>query len=133
MKMFAEVIVDVSNSEVDRVFDYIIPSNLKQQIGVGVKVAVPFGNRFIEGFVIALKDESSLEADKLKEIKSVKTDFVISKELIELCFYLKNNFYLKMIDCIRLCVPTVIRQEKVRHKILQNATITKDEKLIEEF
>ena len=39
--MLAEVIVDIQNSEVDKVFDYGIPVNLPVQIGD--RVLVPFG------------------------------------------------------------------------------------------
>ena len=49
--MVAEVIVDVLSSEVDRVFDYSIPSSLSF-ITPGFRVLVPFGNRKIEGYVV---------------------------------------------------------------------------------
>ncbi|MDD4211748.1 MAG: hypothetical protein PHC46_05165, partial [Clostridia bacterium] len=45
--MIAEVIVDVKASEVDKIFDYNLPSHLKVQ--VGSRVFVPFGTRRIEG------------------------------------------------------------------------------------
>ena len=66
VKLFAEVIVDILNSETDKVFDYIIPDNLN--IKEGTRVLVPFGNRKNEGYVIKIKDSSSLTSDKLKEI-----------------------------------------------------------------
>ena len=50
--MIAKVIVDISNSEVDKIFDYIIPSDF--ELEVGTRVLVPFGNRSIEGFCITL-------------------------------------------------------------------------------
>ena len=53
--MIAEVIVDVANSEVDKIFDYIaIPD-----VSIGDRVLVPFGRRTIEGYVINLKDKSN--------------------------------------------------------------------------
>ena len=61
--MIAEVIVDVANSEVDKIFDYIaIPD-----VSIGDRVLVPFGRRTIEGYVINLKDKSDLPKDKLEE------------------------------------------------------------------
>lgn len=46
--MIYKVIVDISNSEVDRVFDY--RSNFP--LSPGDRVLVPFGKRKIEGYVI---------------------------------------------------------------------------------
>ena len=66
--MIAEVIVDISNGEVDRVFDYNVPSALV--LKRGMRVSVPFGRRNIEGYVMKLKESSDLPADKLKSIYS---------------------------------------------------------------
>ncbi|MBR2480288.1 MAG: hypothetical protein IKB56_03165, partial [Clostridia bacterium] len=43
--MFYEVIVDISNSEIDKVFDYHAPFSVE----VGHRVLVPFGRRQVEG------------------------------------------------------------------------------------
>ena len=64
--MIAEVIVDISNSEVDRIFDYLAAHDIRP----GCRVLVPFGRKQIEGIVIALK-ETSEHLDKLKPIISV--------------------------------------------------------------
>ena len=65
--MIAEVIVDVMSSEVDRVFDYEIPSSLSD-ITKGYRVGVPFGNRKIEGYVVNIKRSTDCPKDKLKSI-----------------------------------------------------------------
>ena len=44
--MIAKVIVDISNSEVDKIFDYLIPSNF--ELTVGDRVLVPFGSRSVD-------------------------------------------------------------------------------------
>ena len=51
--MFAEVIVDIAHTAVDRRFTYRIPEGLP--VSVGHHVLVPFGqgNRTKEGFVVA--------------------------------------------------------------------------------
>ena len=56
--MFVEVIVDILNSEVDRIFDYEISTPTK----VGTRVLVPFGKRNIEGYVLKTKEKSILDA-----------------------------------------------------------------------
>lgn len=115
---YAEVIVDIQNSNVDKIFDYI----LKADIEVGTRVIVPFGNRKIEGYIVKIKDETLLEKDKLKEIIEPVDDFaVINKERIELLWFMKEKYNLKLIDVLRLFLPAELRSGKVKaltHKML---------------
>ena len=55
--MFARVIVDIANSNVDRLFTYRIPEEL--DVREGHRVLVPFGrgNKPVEAFVIELCGE----------------------------------------------------------------------------
>ena len=53
--MVAEVIVDISNSEVDRIFDYEIDSSLS--LRAGFRVLVPFGRMTVEGYITSLSYE----------------------------------------------------------------------------
>ena len=50
--MFAKIIVDIASSNVDKIFDYKLNENLP----VGTRVMVPFGNRKMEGYIIALSE-----------------------------------------------------------------------------
>ena len=123
--MIAEVIVDVMSSEVDRVFDYMIPSSLVD-ITVGYRVLVPFGNRKIEGYIVGLKETTDCPADKLKSIIDKLDDYpVIIPELIELMHYMKSTLYLRLIDGIRLAVPTQIRSN-VKDKVTRIITLNYD-------
>lgn len=63
--MIAEVIVDVPAKQTDRPFDYVIPQSLETVIQIGMRVVVPFGPRRIQGFVIGIKPQSTL--NKLKK------------------------------------------------------------------
>lgn len=60
-KLYAEVIVDISNVEVDRIFDYCFYDD---KYCLGQRVIVPFGNRKIEGYIIAIKEDSEFQQDK---------------------------------------------------------------------
>ncbi len=113
--MVAEVVVDISNSEVDKVFDYLIPNDL--DIKVGMRVAVNFAGRKIEGFVMKIKEHSDF--DKLKEISSVLDDEVlIVPELMEMIGFLRSRYHLRYADILRLYVPSALRSGKVAPKIL---------------
>lgn len=115
--MIAEVIVDVMASEVDRVFDYILPSD--QNIVIGDRVSVPFGSRQIDGFVINIKQTSNYDASKLKQIiKKKDAQPLLSENEIKLCFFMKQKFFLRLADTIRLFLPPVVRNGKVKQKLV---------------
>ena len=110
--MYAEVIVDISASTVDKIFDYDISAF---NITEGYRVIVPFGKFKVEGFVVRVKDSSSCPKDKIKSIISVIDDFpCITKEMINLMHYMAALYHLKYIDVIRLFIPAEMRAGKVK-------------------
>lgn len=124
--MIAEVIVDVLSSEVDKVFDYLIPENLN--VCIGARVSVPFGNRKIDGYVLNKKDQTLLNADKIKSIFKVYADIpLIKPELISLCYKMKDIFHLRLIDGIRCVLPSQVRDGKIAHIEKKNITLNEDE------
>ena len=74
--MIAEVIVDITHSEVDKVFDYNI-GNLS--VDLGYRVSVPFGNRKIEGIALWVKN---LDAEA-KAYKEEKDSFAQKQKVAE--------------------------------------------------
>ena len=102
--MIAQVIVDISNSEVDRVFDYSIDDfpDAKE----GFRVMVPFGRMNIEGYIVQLKDRTDCPPEKLKKIASVLDPYpVINEELMQVCRFMVDKYHLRMVDVLRLCLP----------------------------
>ena len=115
--MIAKVIVDIKNSEVDKVFEYIIPDSLDVQNGSFVRV--PFGPRTIEGFVISTSEESEYDADKLKPIKELLSDVpLIKEELLHLMDYMTERYHLRKVDVLRLFLPSELRNGKVKAKYI---------------
>ena len=43
-RLYADIIVDISQEKLDRTFQYEIPEHLQDDIQIGTKVRVPFGN-----------------------------------------------------------------------------------------
>ena len=101
--MILEVIVDLSNSEVDRTFDYE-----GDDMPIGSRVSVEFGKKRLIGFVIGKKEVS--DYDRLKEAKYLDTP--ISSEQLELMHYLRQSYHLRYIDVLRLFVPAKLREER---------------------
>lgn len=123
--MIAQVVVDVQSSWLDTLFDYIVPDGL--DVKVGVRVAVPFGNRRVVGFVLSISDTSSYPVEKLKCIdKVIDSQPILSEKMIRLCFFMKKTFYLRLIDVISLILPTFIRSGEVREKSINMVRLNVD-------
>lgn len=106
--MIYRVIVDISNSEIDRVFDY----SSSFEVETGSRVSVPFGNRVIEGFVVGTKPTTDV---KTKDILKKLDEFTpIIPEMLALTEHLKKNNNLRYVDCLRLCIPSKLRGGKVK-------------------
>ena len=121
--MIFEVIVDISNSEVDRVFDYIGDESVK----VGSRVSVPFGKRNIEGFVINKKEQSNVDETKLKKISKVLDDFVtINDEMLSLMRFMVSELHIRLIDALRFFLPSQMRGGRIESLKIKVAYINKD-------
>ena len=93
MPITADVIVDVPTMQTDQPFTYLVPSEVETAIQVGMRVEVPFGNgnRHVQGFVVGLRVQDSIEQKNLKAIVQV-LDLapVVNQELLQLADYLEK-------------------------------------------
>lgn len=110
--MIAKVIVDISNSETNRLFDYSIPSNF--DLSVGDRVLVPFGNRSVEGFCIKISEFSEGDFSLKDIIKKLDDKPLIKPEMLSLADFMTRKFYLRYSDVLRLFIPAKVMRNKVR-------------------
>ncbi len=103
--MIAEVIIDISNSNVDRVYDYYA----EEWVTVGSRVFVPFGRRKIEGIVIALKNTTNHKGELKSIIRPLDSYEAVVPELIDLMWYMKSKYNLRLADILHLFIPSVMR------------------------
>ena len=110
--MIAEVIVDISTSEIDKIFDYIVPPDLALQVGDRVKV--PFGRQHTEGFIVRMKDKADT-THPLKPITAKLDPFTpILPEMIDLMWRMCRENNLRLVDVLRLFIPAMMRGGRVR-------------------
>ena len=69
--MIAEVIISSNAKDLNRIFDYNVPAEMRGTIRVGSKVLVPFGamKKYQEGFVIGLKEKSEYKIKNIAKIE----------------------------------------------------------------
>ena len=78
MEQYADVIIDLSVKNVDRIFQYRIPDHLRDLVKPGVQVNIPFGkgNTERKGIVVGLSKETDYDPQKMKELLDVETGVV---------------------------------------------------------
>lgn len=108
--MIASILVDVKAKEVDRTFDYLVPTNLEQVIEIGQRVKVPFGPRFIMGYVLGLKEESDF--DRLRPINEIM-DITpsLTEELIDLGKELSMSNTSPLVSIYQVMLPSALRSK----------------------
>jgi len=104
--MIAKVVFNNKEHNVDKFFDYKVPSYLQEVVKPGVRVCVPLGkgNMSARGIVVEISNHS--EYQNLKAIKScVDTIPVCSEKMIKLCMWIKQKCFCSFYQALRLVVP----------------------------
>lgn len=126
--MLASVIVDIQNSEVDKIFDYGVPINLN--VRLGDRVLVPFGPKKVEGYVVELKEQTNYDLSKIKDIIAILDENpVILPEMLELMQYMVENYHLRKIDALRLFVPSQLRGGRVKQLTRLEVSLQNNEQM----
>ena len=113
---YADIIIDISQTNVDRPFRYRIPDELLGDINIGSVVKVPFGNgnRVRTGYVIGFADEANFDESKIKDIKEVaKNSLSVESKLIKLAQWMRDTYGCTMISALMTVMPV---KEKVRQR-----------------
>ena len=79
--LYAKIIPGMSNSQIDKMFDYEIPFEMLDKIETGMRVKVPFGggNSLAEGYVIDICDSTDVPEEKIKlELKTLRRAYAES-------------------------------------------------------
>ena len=107
MALYADIIIDISLEKLDT-FQYLVPEELEQDIGIGMPIEVPFGkgSRRITGYVVNLTTEPSFDPAKIKPIFNIKTDGIpIEAELISLAAWIRKNYGGTMNQALKTVLP----------------------------
>lgn len=122
--MFAKVIVDISNSNVDKLFSYSVPEGLK--IAPGQRVLVPFGrgNKPIEGFVIELTEESGTSFQIKPVIKPIEPYTALLPDQLKLADWICKAYHCTKADALRCMIPAKLRGSRIKEKTVRMLRIS---------
>ena len=112
--MYADIIVDITHTKLDKVFQYQIPSELEGILKPGMEVSVPFGNgnKETKGYVTGITDTCDYDPSKIKKIINIQEGSVpIESKLIELAAWMKENYGGTMIQALKTVLPIKQKQK----------------------
>ena len=117
--MIAEVIINTNAKKLNRSFDYKVPKELEEQVMIGSKVLVSFGNKkeLEEGFIVGFKESTEY---KVKEI--AKLEDKLSDKQIQLAKWMAKKYFCNISECIKL-MQTPGTRTKNKEKRIQEKTI----------
>ena len=123
MDVYADIIIDISHESLDRTFQYRIPERLADDVAIGDRVYVPFGNgnRQIAGFVLGISKKPKIAAIKIKDIISIANDdSLVEEKLIKLAFWMKKQYGSTLNHALKTVLPI---KRKVKKAEVRTVTL----------
>ena len=113
--MYIGVLVELSNKNIDKIFTYSVPSNLKNKISIGIRVKVPFGRQILEGFVLSFIDNVEIETKDILEV--IDDEPILNEELLKLGRIMRDKTLATLISCYQVMLPKAL---KAKNKVVIN-------------
>ena len=107
--MVVGVLVELSNKNIDRIFEYNVPEELTSLIKIGIRVLVPFGKMELEGFVLEIKKEKETDKELKSIINVVDSAIVLNDELLELGKWMSEDTLSTLISCYQVMLPKALK------------------------
>ena len=130
--MIAEVIINNSAKQLDRTFDYNVPNEMQNDIKIGSRVLVPFGNmkKLEEGFIVGFKETTEYKA---KDIAKIGKESTLNESKVELAKWIAKRYFCNLSESIKLMLPPGTKTKNIEKKIPEvEFTFVEEEKSEEE-
>lgn len=117
--MFAEVIVDIKNKQVNRTFDYIIPEALEGICKEGQRCIVPFGKLKRTAYILKIKETTEVLKGLKEIIELIDFNPILTKELLNIGLYMANHYFSFYSQALECMIPQALRMkyEKIIKKV----------------
>ncbi|AJY76456.1 primosomal protein N' [Paenibacillus beijingensis] len=113
--MIASVIVDVPSRQTDRPFDYKVPAEMRAWIETGSRVGVPFGGRVVQGFVVAVSEQTEMDPKRLKAIAELLDPTPpLRADLIELAEWISRKYVCTWTAALQAMIPGALKGKAER-------------------
>lgn len=120
---YANIIIDISHENVDRVFQYRIPKQMLSDVRIGSQVCVPFGaaNRTRKGYVVGITQKADFDEARIKEVAGlVEGSVTADSRLIELAWWMKERYGSTMNQALKTVLPVKKKVRARNRQVLEN-------------
>lgn len=131
--MFVSVVIDLKTSKLDKLYDYIVPKQFEDQIQIGTRVLVPFGNQDRIGYVLDVLSESTMANKAILDVVDIEP--LLNEELLMIYSYLETYTTSLKSAIIETIIPSeflmdyekevIILDNNIDSEILKKATNNK--------
>src|SRR5574344_908171 len=101
--MYADVLTERKNKQLDQTFTYQIPKEMISSLSVGKRVLVPFGHQELEGYVLKIHNHCEIETKEILDI--LDDEPVLNEEMIELGKYIQSKTLASLSSCYAAMLP----------------------------
>ncbi|MBR1386674.1 MAG: primosomal protein N' [Bacilli bacterium] len=107
--MTVNVLVELSNRNIDKYFTYNVPENLENRIKIGIRVKVPFGRQKLEGFIMEINNSNNVDLKDIYEI--VDDEIILNDELLKLGHFIKEKTLCTLISAYQTMLPKALKAQ----------------------
>lgn len=124
--MYVSVVVEIGAKAVDKRFTYSVPVKFRDKIKVGIRVRVPFGKQYLEGFVLKIFDklEDSFEVKDILEL--VDEEPILNEEMLWLGNEIAKRTLCSLVSAYQVMLPKALKasyKTEVRKKYVKFLTL----------
>lgn len=101
----AGVAIEKATFAYDNIYTYLVPDALRDEISVGSRVIVPFGKGNRRRLAVVLSLEETNETGLKSIYSALSKDISLSKEQIELIYWLKENTFCTYFEAAKTMLP----------------------------
>lgn len=96
---YVSVVLDLNNDNTDRFYTYAAPDD----VFIGALVLIPFARRrdSVQGYVIETDIIPEIDADKIRNVKTIDFERSLNEEIIETSLWMRNRLGIRYIDAIK--------------------------------
>ena len=124
MSKIARLAIQSGLPQLDRLFDYVVPDALLDNISIGSRVKVGFGNskKSLEAFVIEFAESSNFKG-QLSEVQSiVGTGAFLESEIFLLCRQLAERSACALGEVLKTAIPAHMPRAYAAHTAFSEVT-----------
>ncbi|MBO4696260.1 MAG: primosomal protein N' [Lachnospiraceae bacterium] len=126
---YADVIVDISTTALDRTFQYRIPDELEGTVTVGSPVLIPFGSsdKLRKGYIVGIGDELKFPVERIKNIVGpAEKDLSIEDTMMGIAYWMREQYGGTLYDALRTVLPVRKKVQKQPKRIIRRKVSEED-------